>query len=221
MKLITIFKIVLVVFVITASFLAGKELQKRNNMKDFAEYEGRINKLIKVNTVVIEGQKHLQNKLDQKSYELEFAKAEYNKLKTTLANSYQDPNIPDAPVDELIIFTPDISEPEIVEIIKEVKVDIVDETIYPYRDKINGYNFDLNVRYVSKQGLFFFEPEKLNITPQKQDTKRNSTVSIHWFGKTDGLVQFQHEIFEWLPIGFEGGTINNEFIVGVNVGFRF
>ena len=221
MKLITIFKIVFVVFVITASFLAGNELQKRNNMQDFAEYEGRINELIKVNTVTIEGQNKLKNERDQAVYELELANAEYSKLQTTVENSYQDPNIPDSPVDELIIFTPDISEPEIIEIIKEVRQEFVDETTYPYRDEINAYNFDLNVKYDSKHSLFYFEPSGVVLTPPEQEYKRNTSLTVTWYGNTSGTVNFQHDILDFLPIGFSAGSINNKFLAGATIGIRF
>ena len=93
--------------------------------------------------------------------------------------------------------------------------------MYLYRDKANGYNFYLNVRYVSKEGLFYFVPEKLNIVPRKQEYKRNTSLTVTWYGNTSGTVNFQHDIFEFLPIGFSAGSINNKFLAGVTAGIRF
>jgi len=219
MKTINYFWLALIIIISIIAFSSGFKYKEKQAMKDFArwnlelaEYEA---KLIESNTKRIEGQNKLQNELDQKNYELELARQKYCKLQTEVAISHQDPNIPDAPVDEVIIFTPDISEPEIVEIIKEVFVEtaFIDSTVYPYRDNLNGYNFDLNVKYVSKAGIFYFVPENLNIVPRKQEYKRATTISLQWFGNTEGLVGFQHEILEWLPVGFEGGVVKDDFVV--------
>jgi len=221
MKIINYFWIVLLIIIAIVSFMSGKDMQKRDNMKDFADYNGQIVELKKLNTFHVEGQNHTQNELDQTKHELEIAKLTIAEIKNTVLVSHQDPNIPDAPVDELIIFVPDITEPEIIEIIKLVDREFEDSTVYPYRDKINGYSIDLNVRYVSKHGLFYFVPQNPHIRLHEQPVIRKSELSVWWYGNSSGTVNFQHDILPFLPIGFSGGVIESNFVVGVSAGFKF
>ena len=225
MKIKTIFSIVFVLFVVIMSFLAGKDMQKRNNMQDFADWNLRLAEseaeLIKANTTHQEGIQHKQNELDEANHTIAVINEQYAEMEYNFEQSHQDPNIPDAPVDELIIFVPDISEPEIIEIIKLVDREFVDECVYPYTDKINGYSIDLNVRYVSKDGLFYFVPQNPHIRLQEQPVIRKTELSVWWYGNSSGTVNFQYDILPVLPIGFSGGVIESNFVAGVSVGFRF
>ena len=87
MKIRTIFSIVFVLFVVIMSFLAGKDIQKRNNMQDFADWNLRLAeseaKLIKANTTHQEGIQHKQNELDEANHTIavineQYAELEYN-----------------------------------------------------------------------------------------------------------------------------------------------
>ena len=225
MKLVNYFWLALIVIVGIVGFSGGFKYKERQAIKDYtkwnlelAEYEA---KLIKANTTHQEGLQHKQNELDQANHTIAVIKEQYAELEENFEVSHQDPNIPDVAWDEYIDFVPDVTEPEIVEIVKMVDREFEDSTIYPFTDKINGYSIDINVRYVSKDGLFFFVPENPHIRLQKQPVVKNTELSVWWYGNSSGTVNFQHDILPFLPLGFSGGVIESNFVAGVSVGFRF
>ena len=224
MKTINYFWLALLIIVAIIGFSGGFKYKEKQAMKDFTKWNLELaemeSKVIKANTRTLEAENKAEHERYLRQEVTRIGNEEYIKLQRKLELSHQEPDGAEIEWDEYVDFVPDISEPEIVEIIKEVQIDIVDSTIYPYRDKINGYSMDLNVIYESLDRLFFFTPENLNLTPRKKPEPKDTTVGVWYLTGDCFLVSVQYDFLPFLVIGGSAGW-SDEPIVGINLGYRF
>ena len=194
------------------------------------QYETRIADLhafqnaetIRLNTKIEKGRNELikQDKLIARlKKSLTDALEEVDLVTLQLATYDKDDEI--YPADEYIEFVPDIPlTPETIIEYVEKEISIVDSCEYLYQDKNNGYTAEINVKYESKDGLFYFVPQNVYFEAQKPIVRKNNTVSLLYFADNSGGIMIQNRVLPFVTIGgFVGVT--DKFIVGVNLGYSF
>ena len=206
---------VLIIVAIVA-FNGGKKSEKGKAIENYLTYEAEIAlgnaKTEKANTRIEKGKADKQKLIAD--YEQEIADMQYD-----IADTYQEPGLPEASVDELIIFEADITKPEIVEVIEDIleEVVIIDSTTYPYRDKANGYSVDFNIKYDSKPSLFYVTPENLHVVHQKPPEPKDTTIGVWYLTENCFLVSVQYDLLPFLVIGGSAGW-SDDPVVGVKIG---
>ena len=194
------------------------------------KFESKIVELNKLhNQETIEQQtKLIKGKADYESQITQIAKkyqSLIDSLKSRVDLSYQSPEKNeeyDQLVNEFVEFVPDVI-PETAMITQQIvnSISLIDSCEYAYSDKNNGYSVDFDVTYDSESGLFKISPRDIVFAAQKSKQAKKTAITALWLGDRNGMGLVQYDLFPFLGVSGGLGIINQQFMPGVGLSYRF